>query len=97
MELINNTKSKIITSKGAFPIGKTMDFSADEARRLCKYPGIETTESLKVKTDFTPSEYDLLKAEATELGIDFPGNASKAALKKLIEEAKGAQEDKDED
>lgn len=34
-----------------------------------------------------------LKAQATELGLDFKGNISKAALKELIEEAMSGVDD----
>ena len=37
------------------------------------------------------SELDLLKEEATELGIEFKGNVSKVALEALIAEAKAAE------
>lgn len=92
MKLINNTRCVFKASKGDFAIGKIMDFDAEEARVLLKYEGINKIEDLEEKSTPAKSktEFDLLKEEATELGIDYPGNVSKAKLVELIEEAKTA-------
>ena len=49
MKLINNTKTKFVTSKGLFAVGKVMDFSEEEARTLEKYAGINKIADLEVK------------------------------------------------
>ena len=51
MKLINNTKSKFITSKGDFLIGKIMDFDKEEAKTLLRYNGIESVESLERESE----------------------------------------------
>lgn len=48
---------------------------------------VETTEVNKVKSS-VPSEYDQLKASATELGLEFKSNVSKTKLIEMIAEAK---------
>ena len=47
MKLINNSKSKITTSKGDFLIGKIVDFSEEEARTLLLYKGIKSVADLE--------------------------------------------------
>ena len=54
MKLINNSKTKFITSKGEFKVGRIMEFTAEEAKTLLRkkpdgtpiYPGISTQDSL---------------------------------------------------
>lgn len=50
MKLINNSKSKITTSKGDFKVGAIMDFSEEEARTLTRYPEIKKVADLEEKT-----------------------------------------------
>lgn len=101
MKLINNSKTQFKTSKGVFKIGSVMDFTDEEARVLLRkkkdgspvYFGISDIKDLEVKTDPAPkakTEFELLKEEAIELGIEFSGNVSKAKLTELVEEAKTA-------
>lgn len=54
MKLINNSKTKFITSKGEFRVGRVMEFSEEEAKVLLRkkpdgspiYAGISTQDSL---------------------------------------------------
>jgi hypothetical protein len=54
IRIINNSKTKFITARGEFRIGRSMDFSEDEARALLRkkpdgspvYEGISTQDSL---------------------------------------------------
>lgn len=91
MNLINQTRTKFITSKGDFRVGKILEFSDKEARTLLGYKGINKVEDLEGNTSKKPSEYDLLKEEATKLGLEYAGNISKADLIALIEESKDAE------
>ena len=91
MKLINQTRTKFVTSKGPFKVNAIIDFEDDEARNLLGYEGINAIEDLEEKKPSKKSEYDLLKEEATELGLEFAGNISKADLIALIEESKDAE------
>lgn len=51
MKLINNTKTRFVTSKGVFPIGKIMSFEEDEASTLLRYEGINKVADLEVKSE----------------------------------------------
>ena len=90
MKLINQSKTKFVTSKGFFNINSIIDFEDSEARTLLKYEGINSVESLEDKPS-KKSEYELLKEEATNLGLEFAGNISKADLIALIEESKDSE------
>lgn len=85
MKLINQTRTKFITSKGEFRVNSIVDFEGSEAKTLLGYKGINAIEDLE---DSNKSEMELLKEEATSLNLEFKGNISKVDLKKLIEEAK---------
>lgn len=52
---------------------------------------IEPAKAEPAKTDGGPTVKEL-KAELTELGVEFKGNASKAVLTELLESAKAAQQ-----
>lgn len=99
MKLINHSKTQFKTSKGDFKIGLIIDFSEAEAATLLRkkkdgspvYAGINRVTDLEDKPNAPSKSYDELKAEATELGIDFKGNISKADLEVLIDEAKAAE------
>lgn len=84
MKLLNNGKSRLITSKGEFALNKIIDFSESEALMLLKYPGVTNISDLEEQKD--KSEYELLKEKASSLGLEFKANISKSALIKLIEE-----------
>lgn len=54
MKLINNTKTKFVTSKGLFPVGKIMDFDGEEGATLLRYEGITKVDDLEVKSESKP-------------------------------------------
>ena len=96
MELINQTKTVFKLGKeGEFKINEVRDFKKPLADTLLRYEGINSLDSLKAKAEASfpaavnpKSELDLLKEEATELGIEFAGNISKAKLIGLVEAKK---------
>lgn len=88
MRLINQTRTKFMTSKSEFKVNVIIDFEEAEARTLLGYEGINAIEDLEGEKAPKKSEYELLKEEATELGLDFAGNISKVDLIALIEKAK---------
>lgn len=47
MKLINQAKTKFITSKGLFKVNSIVDFEESEARTLLKYEGVNSIESLE--------------------------------------------------
>ena len=91
MKLINQTRTKFVTSKGPFKVNAIIDFEDAEARTLLGYEGINAIEDLEANKAPKKSEYDLLKEEATKLGLEFAGNISKADLIALIKESKDAE------
>lgn len=46
MKLINQTKTKFVTSKGEFAINKIMDFKKEEAKTLLRYEGINAVDDI---------------------------------------------------
>ena len=49
MKLINQTRTKFVTSKGEFKVNAIIDFEDDEARTLLGYEGINAIEDLEAK------------------------------------------------
>ena len=106
MELINQTKTNFKVGKDkegndiVFKIGEVREFDKELSKTLLRYEGVNSLESLKTKSEKvfanastkSKTDIDLLKEEATELGIEFAGNISKAKLTELVEEAKTAPE-----
>ena len=50
MKLINQSKGKLLTSKGVFSVGKIIDLPEDEARTIAKYEGVSFVEDLEDKS-----------------------------------------------
>jgi len=103
MQLINQTKSEFKLGKDSegeeiiFRVGEVKDFDKGLSATLLRYEGINSIDSLKADNEKLfagapkpKTELDLLKEEATELGIEYAGNVSKAKLTELVEEAKTA-------
>ena len=100
MELINQTKTLFKLGKeGDFKVGQVKTFSKSLGEVLLRYEGVNTLESLKDASDSLfkdakkgvekpKTALDLLKEEALDLGMEFPGNISAAKLTELVEEVK---------
>jgi hypothetical protein len=83
------TAGGIFGAKGEIPIGTIVDVKTEPKGWAGRYrvisgkDGKETAKTTIVNPD--NSEYDDLKKQADELGLQYAGNISKAKLKELID------------
>jgi len=84
---IRITSGGIFGAKGEIPVGTEITVKKEPTAWAGRYT-VLSGDDAKGKTAITNpdnSEYDDLKKQAEELGLQFPGNIAKAKLKELID------------
>lgn len=82
---IRITSGGIFGAKGEIPVGTEITIKKEPTEWAGRYTVLDGDSKKTAITNPDNSEYDDLKKQADELGLQYAGNISKAKLKELID------------